>query len=460
MGSYPGYVNPTDAFLQAFMQGLELRRRNQERQQSADESKLRIEVGTHNLKQAKIEEKLAARKHMEDMQAVLEGLPGIQSQKSIPFGGDLQGSFDVTGMPEARVPNLDIPAVPEAGLPGYQMPVRSYEEKLAQIQDELRQKLNIEGEAKKVDIPPELAARMPVGGATRLDPEALAAASPLSSTNLPAGIYPVGHPLHTGGLVERPAAPLVESAYTQQEGTKREGMQNRTSIEVAKINAKRWNVDIPEETVNSISDRVASGEMTFQQGLSALGGPSRGGGPKLVAALDAKDKRIVPPKVREQIGAVAQARNMVNLIDEQVQNVIAADTPEERVQATMLLEGTTQSVASILSKKAFLESGRLTEQDINRAKSIVPGWKAANFAPGYAKKEIAVLREIVDRTEQGIYQSSFGTVGRGNNPEAPNPATRPQSRNAAPVGAQVRGPDGQVHTMTISGWKPPIPGQQ
>ncbi|KKL53426.1 hypothetical protein LCGC14_2275570, partial [marine sediment metagenome] len=55
--------------------------------------------------------------------------------------------------------------------------------------------------------------------------------------------------------------------------------------------------------------------------------------------------------------------------------------------------------------------GVLREEDIQRAKSLLPGWKAAHFAPGFISREIAVLRAIIDNGQNTLLQEGFKKFG-------------------------------------------------
>lgn len=164
-----------------------------------------------------------------------------------------------------------------------------------------------------------------------------------------------------------------------------------------------------QAAVKSAADRVASGEITIGEARSLLGGVRGGLGKALLAALE--EKRVIPPAVRKDLSAVQITRNIVDQMEELVEDVVNAKTPEDRAEATLLLEQYGNATGTLMSR-GFGERGVVTDVDVKRATGLVPGWKAANFNPDYARQEIALLKKVLDRNEQGIAAGYFQVQNR------------------------------------------------
>lgn len=166
---------------------------------------------------------------------------------------------------------------------------------------------------------------------------------------------------------------------------------------------------IAPDAVANVAARVAAGEMTFTEGRQALGGVRSGAGALLAQALG--DSRVIPAPVRKDLQGIKTTRNIVDQMEELMNNIINATDPVERAKNTLLLEQFGQTTGTLLSR-GFGERGVVTDRDVARATGLVPGWKATNFAPEYARREIALLREVLDRNEQGIAEGYFQTQSR------------------------------------------------
>lgn len=192
---------------------------------------------------------------------------------------------------------------------------------------------------------------------------------------------------------------------------------------------------LSDEYVRDVAERYAAGEYTAEQARGMLGGVKgmqEGNGERFSTAL--ADRRGMTPALRKDLASVTTTRNIVDKMEELVNGIINSKTPEERAENTILLEQFGQTTGTLLSR-GFGERGVVTDKDVSRATGLVPGWKAANFNPAYARREIALLRDVLDRNEKGVlgaatqqYDRSGGRVnGAGDGAPKPthrfNPAT-------------------------------------
>lgn len=130
----------------------------------------------------------------------------------------------------------------------------------------------------------------------------------------------------------------------------------------------------------------------------------------------------LPPAIREKANAVDSATALLDPIDDLVGKISRG---EDVATNSVLLENYTSSVATLLSR-SLGERGVATEGDVNRAKGLVAGWKAANFAPGFAEREMSLLKGILGAQKKALttgYTQKFPSAGGGggNAPAAPKP---------------------------------------
>lgn len=171
---------------------------------------------------------------------------------------------------------------------------------------------------------------------------------------------------------------------------------------------------LPADTIQDVADRYVSGELTFDQARGALGGVKgmQTNGPALMSAI--ADRRGFSPQIRKDLGGIQTTRNIVDQMEGLMNDIINAPNLAERVKATALLEQFGQTTGTLLSR-GFGERGVVTDKDVARATGLVPGWKAANFAPEYAARELALLREVLDRNERGVIGANVTVRDRQGN---------------------------------------------
>lgn len=169
------------------------------------------------------------------------------------------------------------------------------------------------------------------------------------------------------------------------------------------------------EYVQDVADRYAAGELTMEQARGMLGGVrgmQSGAGQDFLKFVG--DRRGMTPNLRKDLSGVTTTRNIIDQMETLVESIINAKTPEERVENTILLQQFGQTTGTLLSR-GFGERGVVTDKDVSRATGLVPGWKAANFNPDYARRELALLRDVLDRNEKGILGASVQQYDRGGN---------------------------------------------
>lgn len=155
-----------------------------------------------------------------------------------------------------------------------------------------------------------------------------------------------------------------------------------------------------QQRVQEVAQRVESGQITVSEGQALLGGQRGGLGGALVDELTHRNSLIIAPKRREAVNNVNIGIGQLDTLQELVNNV-QRSTGADRLKNTKLLEDYADTITARLAR-ANGEVGVLTEQDVGRAKSLVAGWKAANFAPGYAKQEIDLLRRNYGKVKEAL----------------------------------------------------------
>jgi len=164
-----------------------------------------------------------------------------------------------------------------------------------------------------------------------------------------------------------------------------------------------------EDVIQGLVQRVTTGQMTIQQAKGQVVGSKQK--QALAAELVKSPSLLLPPKVRDAVTSLGTASNLVDMLERMAQDVVAAPNATEKAARSILLEGFIDGIASILSRGIFQEKGVLREEDIQRAKSLLPGWKAANFAPSFISREIAVLRAIIENGQNTLLQEGFKKFG-------------------------------------------------
>jgi hypothetical protein len=169
-----------------------------------------------------------------------------------------------------------------------------------------------------------------------------------------------------------------------------------------------------QDVIQGLVQRVITGQMTIQQAKGQVVGSKQK--QALAAELVKSPSLLLPPRVRDAITSLGTASNLVDMLERMANDVVAAPDTKEKIARSILLEGFIDGIASILSRGIFQEKGVLREEDIQRAKSLLPGWKAANFAPGFISREIAVLRAIIDNGQNTLLQEGFKKFPSGGQP--------------------------------------------
>jgi hypothetical protein len=190
----------------------------------------------------------------------------------------------------------------------------------------------------------------------------------------------------------------------------------------AEINARQAIASQSDQgAIDTVARKVAAGLITFEQGASALGGVRARGGSVLATALDKLNQQFLPPKAMGVLQDVNLGRGQIEELRKAVDAVVKAKTPEEKLRATNILEGKGQQLSARMAK-ANGEVGVLTEGDIKRGGALVPGWKAANFAPDYAYEQIDSMLSSFDAVEKSLRATYYsgGSVPRP--PSTPPPA--------------------------------------
>ena len=250
-------------------------------------------------------------------------------------------------------------------------------------------------------------------------------------------------------------------------------LEARRSLDIALlsrlVNPAKSSVDLPPNLNSMLDDvarRVASGEMTLAQAQQAMGGQRAGLGGAILSRLSETDARILPAPVRAKITDVNIGMGELEIMEQLTEQVINSPNTADRAANTLLLENYTKSLASRLSR-ANGEVGVLTDQDVNRAMTLVPGWKAANFAPDFARRELQLLRANYERVKNAFTNQYFEQFSRGAGAPTPTPypsITPPPGRPNVPTPTPTPAPkpnppqsnSGSTVLMEVNGQRFPV----
>jgi hypothetical protein len=145
-----------------------------------------------------------------------------------------------------------------------------------------------------------------------------------------------------------------------------------------------------QERIRSVARRVAQG-LPVYQGLALLGGRRSGRGMALEEAVSELNAAIIPQAVRTQLVATDDAMKIIDRISNMTEEIIKnPDTKAKAIQSKLLEDFINQQAPFIA--RAVGHVGVLTQRDVDSVKGLAPGWKSANFAPGFAREKINLLR--------------------------------------------------------------------
>jgi hypothetical protein len=116
----------------------------------------------------------------------------------------------------------------------------------------------------------------------------------------------------------------------------------------------------------------------------------------------------VPPKIREAINGVDRAMELIGPAEDLMEKIIKGEDP---VTNSVLLENYVGSISTLLSR-SLGERGVATEGDVNRAKGLVPGWKSANFAPEFGRRELGLLKGLLQSQKSALSKNYFKPISQ------------------------------------------------
>lgn len=156
--------------------------------------------------------------------------------------------------------------------------------------------------------------------------------------------------------------------------------------------------------VDSAADRVASGELSPSSALAMLGGVRSGMGQPLLEAIGTR--RILPPKVREESTAIERAKALMIPVRQLVAEINATSDIQQKAVKSLQLENYVSSIGTQFAR-AKGERGVVTDQDVSRVLGLIPGWKSANFAPGFAEQNLKIIEDTFKRDQDQLLNKYF-----------------------------------------------------
>jgi hypothetical protein len=204
--------------------------------------------------------------------------------------------------------------------------------------------------------------------------------------------------------------------------------------------------NLPDKQQNqgqSVARKLLSGSLSYQQAVSALGNSRANLTPALIEAIEQENGILLPPKGRAQVTGVLETKGIVAEIEYIGKNIINAKTTSDKLFWTEMLRSKLPAFAVPLAR-ARGEVGTMTDGDVDRAKSMIPGFIKANFAPDWFNREINWLYGTLDRQLASI-ATGYSTILRrpgASNPSPPGTTQNPTATNPQ-TGEKVEYKDGK-----------------
>lgn len=188
---------------------------------------------------------------------------------------------------------------------------------------------------------------------------------------------------------------------------------------------------ITASSIEAYVTGVATGNIS---NLSQIPQVARG---KVLERMAAGGGFIITATDREGIRKIDMSEHILDQL-ELYSRRVAADPTD--IEADSVLYGLRQAASGIFSKGIFAEAGVLTDSDIKRVQSLIPGVVSSAFAPGISEAKFEEMHSIIDRAKSQ-FKKPVGTIL--NPPKPGTPAPKP----IAPTVGATGGPD----FVTING---------
>lgn len=220
----------------------------------------------------------------------------------------------------------------------------------------------------------------------------------------------------------------------------------------AKVKGKYFppsaSVQLLNAGMDSVDSWVAKAGRGEIRSLAEIPGYMRN---EVIKRMEEKNVRFEPAPIRDRRVSIQQAKNLLDPIKKLVKQINDAPTIAEKLELSYALETQAASTGTLLSR-SLGERGVATEGDVQRALGLVPGWKAANFAPDFAQEQIARLEGVINAQDTAL--ETYFKEGSTNGP------TPPPTRTGAPTTIKMSGPKGtfnvpsdQKATFETNGYK-------
>lgn len=181
--------------------------------------------------------------------------------------------------------------------------------------------------------------------------------------------------------------------------------------------AASMNITAPQELSQAAAEMVNKGQITSFQAMQMLRSPA---GQSMLQMLS--QMGTAPKSVHDSLDSISSTETLLDQMDRIVSDIESGKSP---VEDSILLEGLGSTMAGMVAK-GFGDAGRLSDDDIKRAKALFAGWKAANFAPDFAHREMDLLRTAIEARKQTLVDKYF----KGKSPQ-PTKTTTPDAKSTA-----------------------------
>jgi hypothetical protein len=195
---------------------------------------------------------------------------------------------------------------------------------------------------------------------------------------------------------------------------------NREGMSYSDLNPK------DKARVDAVAAKVAAGEYTIANGLSALGGVRGGLGGALTESLS--DDLVVPTAVRTANSDIERAKNLMVPVHQLVDEINKTKDLQQKIILSARLENYVSAIGTQFAR-AKGERGVVTDRDVSRVLGLIPGWKSANFAPQYAADNLKLVEDAFNRDQSALLGKYFTKFQQGGTASPSNPisASRPRA---------------------------------
>lgn len=383
--------DPMERMIRLFRVGLSVRQQKMQAEQNAEELKLR---GQQLMQQAKAEK---ARSEGVGLEAIIQAWK--ENNANLAGGPSVVlPQFESEGL--SPLSGLSLPTIDAAtkaareGMVSAGKTRGEQERPVSPLETEvLRDRLT------KLQIPQELIDKvLPAAGAS-MDSRGVQTATTILGQSPDVGRANINLPgIAQRGQVISPAEISARVSQQGEAGTASR-FQQTMALREKMFEAKTFNPEDPEqrELADSLYEQYRTGQITYSSASRAFG--KQGFGAWLVNQAVSGGDVILPEKVRQGMAKMNNAESFVANLGKELDAAHAAGGLTKQKQL-FLVDRYVQSAAALLPE-AYGDSGRKSDQDIERALKALPGYIMSQNID-LAHDQLNIILRSIDSTRKDI----------------------------------------------------------